>query len=163
MARGHAASEHGSDLLLEARRAENESAIGCRADLVDNGLVQRLAEQGPIGFAARVRATAEPHVLVVRFDQMARLAFGVDPVTRPPVSPGMARHAGAVGIELETICNLAKPTFCRSMNDTRNMIVSSGIKRQISRLTRRSSSMMSCCRAVLRLPGAGLDSSSPVR
>jgi hypothetical protein len=46
MARGHAASEHGSDLLLKARRAENESAIGCRADLVDDGLVQRPAEQG---------------------------------------------------------------------------------------------------------------------
>jgi hypothetical protein len=66
LARRHAASEHGSDLLLKARRAENESAIGYRADLVDNALVQRLPERGPIGFAARLRAAVEPHVLLVR-------------------------------------------------------------------------------------------------
>ena len=69
LTRGYAASEHGGDLLLEARGTENESAVSCGADLVDNSLVQRLAEQGPIGFAARFRATAEPHILVVRFDQ----------------------------------------------------------------------------------------------
>ena len=89
MAWGDAASEHGGDLLLEARRAENEAAVGCGADLVDNGLVQRVAKQGAIGFAARLRAVAEPNELVVRFDQLARLAFGVDPVARPPVLPGM--------------------------------------------------------------------------
>jgi hypothetical protein len=48
----------------------------------------------------------------------------------------------------ETICNLAKPTFCLSMKDMRNIIVSSGINRPIRQLTRRSSSMMSCCKVV---------------
>jgi hypothetical protein len=101
LARGHMASEHGGDLPVEARRTENESAIGGRADLVDNGLIRRVAEQGPIGLAARICAAAEPNEWVVRFDQMARLAFGVGPATRPPVLPGMARHAGAAGIELD--------------------------------------------------------------
>ena len=101
LARGHAASEHGGDLVLEPRRTENESAIGCRADIVDNGIVQGVAKQGPIGLVASFRVAAEPNELVVRLDQMARLAFGVDPVTRPPVLPGMARHAGAAGIEFD--------------------------------------------------------------
>ena len=97
LGRGYAAAELGCDLFLKARRAENESASGCRADLVDNGIVRRLAEQAPIGFAARVQAAAEPHVRAARRDQMARLAFGVDPVARP--FAGMARHAGAERIE----------------------------------------------------------------
>ena len=101
LARCHTASEHGGDLPVEARRAENESAMGGRADLVDNGLIKRAAEQGPIRLAARICAAVEPNEWVVRFDHMARLAFDVDPVTRPPVSPGMARHAGAAGTDLD--------------------------------------------------------------
>jgi hypothetical protein len=69
-ARGHTASEPGSDFLLEARRTGNESAIGCRADLVDNGLIKRVPERRPIGLAARISAAAEPNEWIVRFDQM---------------------------------------------------------------------------------------------
>jgi hypothetical protein len=101
--RGHTASEPGGDVPVEARRTENESTMGCRADLVDNGLIQCVAEQGPIGLAARISAAAEPNEWVARFDQMARLASSVDPVTRPPLWPGMARHAGAAGIELDGV------------------------------------------------------------
>ena len=60
---------------MKARRTENESAAGCRADLVDNGLIKRDTEQGPTGLAARFRAVAELNELGVRFDRFARLVF----------------------------------------------------------------------------------------
>ncbi|MFB1489984.1 MULTISPECIES: hypothetical protein [unclassified Thiocapsa] len=92
---------HRFNLPIEAIIADGLVLVECQPQIAERSVVERDAEQLPIGGTARFLVIAESEVDRVRRHQRVRLAERVGPVAGPAVKGGVRRQAGAHGIQLD--------------------------------------------------------------